>query len=324
MLGEPQAPLWSIDGRDWPNREHSRFLTSGGLTWHVQEMGQGPALLLLHGTGAATHSFRDLAPMLARHFRVLMLDLPGHGFTGRPARAGLSLDGMARLVAGVLARIDCEPKLVVGHSAGAAILATMALQGTIQPAAVIAINGALRPIPGAALFSPLAKLLFLNPLAPRFFAHRARSRAATAKLLADTGSRLDARGIDLYARLFRRPGHVAGTLGMMAQWDLSGLERRLARLSLPLVLITAAGDRAVPPADAEILAQQGPMVRAIALAQGGHLAHEEDPAGMATLLLQLAGEFGILAGNEPASTPQGDAGDALPAGKRAAANAASA
>jgi magnesium chelatase accessory protein len=322
MLGRPQPPIWSIDGRDWPNREHSRFLSAGGLTWHVQEMGRGPDLLLLHGTGSATHSFRDLAPLLARTFHVLMIDLPGHGFTQRPPRAGLSLDGMARLVAGVLARVGFDPQLVVGHSAGAAILATMALQGAIRPAAVIAINGALRPIPGAALFSPLAKLLFLNPLAPRFFAHRARSRAATAKLLADTGSHLDARGIELYARLFRRPGHVAGTLGMMAQWDLSGLEKRLARLDRPLVLITAAGDRAVPPADATILSGKVPGARVVALDEGGHLVHEENPACMAARLVQLAGEFGVLAGDEG---PQGgDAPDADDAGSRSTSTVAQA
>ncbi|BDA85239.1 alpha/beta hydrolase [Aureimonas sp. SA4125] len=293
MLGEPQVPVWAHDGRDWPNRAHSRFLPSGGLTWHVQEMGQGPALLLLHGTGAATHSFRDLAPLLAREFHVLLLDLPGHGFTQRPSRDGLSLDGMARLVGGVLARMGFAPRLAIGHSAGAAILATMALQARIRPDAIIALNGALRPIPGAALFSPLAKLLFLNPLAPRFFAHRARSRSATAKLLADTGSIIDSRGIDLYARLFSRPGHVAGTLGMMAQWDLAGLERRLARLDRPLVLVTADGDRAVPPGDAELIAARTPAARVVALGHGGHLVHEEQPAAIAALVLRLAGEFGI-------------------------------
>ena len=293
MLGEAQGPVWSINGRDWPNRAQSRFLSSGGLTWHVQEMGAGPALLLLHGTGAATHSFRDLAPLLARDFHVLALDLPGHGFTQRPSREGLSLDGMARLVAGVLRRIGFVPRLALGHSAGAAILATMALQGNIQPHALIAINGALRPIAGAALFSPLAKLLFLNPLAPRFFAYRARSRQSTAKLLADTGSTLDDRGIDLYSRLFRRPGHVAGTLGMMAQWDLAGLERGLARLDPPLILITSAGDRAVPPGDARIIAAHTRSARVVALGQGGHLVHEEQPETLAKLVLGLAGEVGV-------------------------------
>lgn len=75
--------LWERDGADWPNRAASRFVTASGLTWHVQAMGapEAPVLLLLHGTGAATHSWAGLAPLLAARFRVIAPDLPGHGFT---------------------------------------------------------------------------------------------------------------------------------------------------------------------------------------------------------------------------------------------------
>ncbi len=54
------------------------------IEWHVQQMGQGPKLLLLHGTAASTHSFRALAPLLAPHFTLLIPDLPGHAFTETP------------------------------------------------------------------------------------------------------------------------------------------------------------------------------------------------------------------------------------------------
>jgi magnesium chelatase accessory protein len=78
-----RAPDWQIEGRDWPNRDCSRFVESGGLRWHVQRCGTGPVCLLIHGTGASTHSFRDLMPLLATHFDVIAIDLPGHGFSTR-------------------------------------------------------------------------------------------------------------------------------------------------------------------------------------------------------------------------------------------------
>ena len=56
--------IWEVDGRDWPNRDSSRFVTAGGLRWHVQVAGTGPVVLLVHGTGAATHSGAP-APRLA-------------------------------------------------------------------------------------------------------------------------------------------------------------------------------------------------------------------------------------------------------------------
>ena len=293
-------PSWATDGRDWPNREHSRFVSSGGLTWHVQEMGDGPSMLLLHGTGAASHSFRDLAPALADQFRLLVPDLPGHGFTGMPAGGGLSLAGMAGLVGGMLRNMDFEPDIAVGHSAGAAILVQMALRGIIRPRAIIAINGALRPMRGASVFSPIAKLLFVNPLVPRLFAWRAGGGDATRRLLEGTGSRLDQRGIALYERLFRRPGHVAGTLGMMANWDLDRLQRNIPALKVPLVLVTAARDRAIPPRDALDIAARLPSARVIALDYGGHLVHEEAPDRLALLIggAAAAGVFPALARTE--------------------------
>ena len=69
------------DGADWPLREASRFVEAGGLRWHVQTLGEGPPALLIHGTAGATHSWRGLAPLLARDFRLVAPDLPGHGFT---------------------------------------------------------------------------------------------------------------------------------------------------------------------------------------------------------------------------------------------------
>ncbi|MFC7690366.1 alpha/beta fold hydrolase [Paeniroseomonas aquatica] len=127
-------PQWENDGRDWPNRAASRFVQAGGLRWHVQQAGEGPVLLLVHGTGAATHSWRGLLPLLARRFTVVAPDLPGHGFTTAPAGGRLSLPYMARALAALLAALGQRPELVAGHSAGAAILARMALDGAIAPA----------------------------------------------------------------------------------------------------------------------------------------------------------------------------------------------
>jgi len=283
-----RAPHWAVDGRDWPNREASRFVDAGGLTWHVQQIGAGPPLLLLHGTGASTHSFRDLAPLLAADFQVLLLDLPGHGFTATPSTSGLSLPGMARLVAMLLRKLDFAPTLMAGHSAGAAIAIQMALDGLAEPDAIVSINGALRPIAGAQLFSPLAKLLFINPLVPKLFSWRAGGPGSVRRLLEGTGSQIDPHGVELYTRLFRHSAHVAATLGMMANWDLAGLLARLPSLRTRLVLVTSAGDRAVPPADARIAARLAPRSSLIALPRGGHLIHEEQPGAIAKIICEAA------------------------------------
>ncbi|MBS0558518.1 MAG: alpha/beta fold hydrolase [Proteobacteria bacterium] len=293
-------PVWERDGRDWPNREASRFVQAGGLRWHVQVSGSGPAALLLHGTGASTHSWRDLAPLLARHFTVIAPDLPGHGFTATPPAARLSLDGMSWLLAQLMAALGVSPVLGIGHSAGAAILARGSLDGRITPAALVSINGALlmlRGLPGS-LFAPLARTLARTSLAARLFAWRAGDPATVARLLDSTGSRIDPVGAALYARLARSPGHVAAALGMMANWDLRALEQDLPRLAGPMLLMTGDKDGTVPPAEAREVLRLVRGASEVVLPGLGHLAHEERPERTAAEIVHFARAHGLLSGAE--------------------------
>lgn len=283
---------WDNEGRDWPNREASHFVTAGGLRWHVQRMGRGPQMLLVHGTGAATHSWRALAPILAKHFEVLAPDLPGHGFTDPMPSGTLSLPGMARALAALLKKLEFKPSIIIGHSAGAAILARMCLDHAITPKLMISLNGAMVPFGGMAsqIFPSMAKLLFVNPFVPRFFAWTA-DRIAVSQLLRGTGSSIDREGTEFYAKLIGNPAHVAGALGMMANWDLETLFRDLPELNVPLLLISADGDRAVTPEAAEKIKAQAPAASIELLRGLGHLAHEEKPELIGDLILRYAHKF---------------------------------
>jgi magnesium chelatase accessory protein len=288
-------PAWRYAGADWPNRQASRFAAAGGLRWHVQIMGTGPCALLLHGTGSATHSWRDLAPLLARHFTVVALDLPGHGFTGAPPSGGMSLPGMARLVAALCTELKIAPVLGVGHSAGAAVLVRRALDGAEGMRAIAALNGALLAMRGggARFFGPAAKLLASLPLLPSILARRGRDRDAVERLLRQTGSRIDDTGLEFYQRLMAMPGHIGATLDMMASWDLPGLERELPRLETALAMIVGGNDLTIPPDDARRVQKLIPQATIDIQPGLGHLAHEEDPAGTAALILARARDSGI-------------------------------
>lgn len=280
---------WARDGRHWPHHSHSRFVHSGGRRWHVQQWpapsAQAPLLLLLHGTGASTHSWRGLVPLLAQHAGVVAVDLPGHGFSD-PARGdGATLSGMARGLAAFLRQMELQPCVLLGHSAGAAIAVQMALDCEAQavardaPALVISLNGALMPLHGLAgqVFSPLAKLLAANPLVPYLFSRRAADTARVRRLVASTGSILDDEGLALYGRLVSDPAHVAGALAMMAKWELRALAARLPQLRTPLQLLVAERDRTLPPSQTQRLAALLPQAGLHTLRALGHLAHEENP-----------------------------------------------
>jgi magnesium chelatase accessory protein len=274
---------FATDGRDWPLREFSRFVVADGIRWHVQQCGPttagSPALVLIHGTGAATHSWRGLMPLLARQHRVLAMDLPGHGFTDMPHAWKLSLPRLARAVAALLSAMGVYAEGVVGHSAGAAIAVRMALDGLVRPQRIVSLNGALLPLGGLAgqCFSPMAKLLAANPLVPKLFAWRAADRRVVERLIGSTGSAIDAEGLALYGRLVSNPGHAAGALAMMANWALVPLQEDLHKLRLPLHLVVGGNDRTVPPSQASAVRRRVPGAWQTTLPALGHLAHEERP-----------------------------------------------
>lgn len=279
---------WPRDGADWPNRDASRFVDAGGVHWHVQIAGSGPPLLLLHGSGASTHSWRELLPLLACEHTVIAPDLPGHAFSSTPPAHTLSLPGMARAIGALLHALQIAPAAVAGHSAGAAIALRMRLDGLLPGRHLVSLNGALLPLPGLAglLFPPAARVLSLTPFAAALFARSASRSGAVERLIASTGSHIDARGIALYARLVRCRAHVAGVLGMMANWDIAPLARDLPRLDAALTLIAARGDRTVPADCSRRVQRIVTGARLIELDGLGHLAHEEAPQRLAALIAE--------------------------------------
>lgn len=288
---------WDRLGHDWPNRESSRFIRAAGLSWHVQVMGQGPCILLLHGTGASTHSFASLMPLLASDFTLVAPDLPGQGFTQEPPQEFLSLPGMARAIAGLLRELDIRPDMAVGHSAGAAVAIRMTLSRLIAPRAIVSLNGALLPLGGIAgqIFAPLARLLTAVPFVPGLFSRRARDPEAVRRMIEQTGSTLEPRGVEYYRRLASEPSHVAAALGMMANWDLRSFAKDLPRLKVPLTLLVGGRDRTIPPSQANDVQALLQQARIVTLQGLGHLAHEERPDECAAVIRTVARDVGLLA-----------------------------
>lgn len=168
--------------------------------------------------------------------------------------------------------------------------ARLCLDGAIAPAALVSLNGALLPFPGMTndVLGPVVRLLASSGLAARVFTLFAGARPSVERLLRSTGSRIDAEGTRLYARLVGDPGHVQGALGLMANWDLRPLVRDLPRLTTRLVLVTGSNDGMVPSSEAYRLRAMVPKAELVSLRGLGHLAHEERPEEVAALLQRLA------------------------------------
>ena len=267
---------------DWPNAALSRQILCPPHRWHVQETGTGDTVLLLHGAGGSTHSFRDVIPLLAETFHVVAIDLPGQGFTQLGARHRCGLQAMAEDVERLCHHEGWAPAAIIGHSAGGALalrLSQKLLSPRGQPPKVVGINPALDHFQGIAgvLFPALAKLLAAVPFTAQVFSRLSNRPDRVQSLINGTGSKLDSNGLALYQRLVGDRDHADATLLMMAHWDLDTLLRDLGSVPAGTVFIVGENDATVPPNVGEKAAARIPDARVIRLPGLGHLAHEEAP-----------------------------------------------
>ncbi|MEO0328232.1 MAG: alpha/beta fold hydrolase BchO [Pseudomonadota bacterium] len=270
---------WERERQAWPYADHSQFVPVDGTRFHVQIVGEGTGLLLLHGSGATTHSWEGIISELSKNYRVITVDLPGHGFTEMLSNRRATLSNVSTAIHKLLNGLDEAPEVIIGHSAGAAIAAQMIANGYDAAKALVSINGAFYPFPGFAreLFPAIARVLFLNPFTPKFFAATANKGASVDRLIASTGSRLDEKQVNYYRRAFCSSHHVEGTLAMMANWDLTQMEAQLKSLDVPVLQIIGEKDGTIDPKVANRthkLLKDGLLKR---LNGYGHLVHEEVP-----------------------------------------------
>ncbi|HEY0776715.1 MAG TPA: alpha/beta fold hydrolase BchO [Gemmatirosa sp.] len=294
------GPRWADWRTRWPNAEASRFVEAAGFRWHVQIAGRGPALLLLHGAGGGTHSWLESLPRLAARYTVVACDLPGHAFTAAPSPERLSLPGMAADVAALLATLGVRPRLVAGHSAGAAVLLRMALDGALPDArALVGINAAVVPPPevyrllGGSWLHGLFTGLFTSPLVSRLTTQYATRAGAVEALLRSSGSRVPPRLVTCYEGLATSERHVRSTLTMMAQWEIAPLLQDVHRLRTPTVLLAGADDRWVPASAVRRVAAYIPGAAFELWPHQGHLMHEEIPDATTDRLLAVGAVHGV-------------------------------
>ena len=260
----------------------------GGQRWSVTLRGEGPVLLAVHGTGSSGHSFDPLAEHLAGYTWVVP-DLPGHGHSTQDRREGPALPAFASGLGRVLDRLQLEPEVALGHSAGAAVLAQMALDGRLAPRLFVGLGAALVPFPPLQQsVASLSARMLARSGAGRVLARLAK-RSAMAELLTPE-DRIGPRQLAAYRRLAADPAHVEGVLAMLGRWDVAPLHKALDRVPGPWLLLAGEADRVVPAHHQRLAASRIPQAR-LAVLPGGHLLHEARPALVGAAIAEEIGRL---------------------------------
>ncbi len=281
---------WHDDGADWPHRYRSRFVEAADLRWHVQSWGDldgpDPTLVLLHGSGASSHSWFALAPLLHEEgWSLLSMDLPGHAFTrvleGTELRLVLTLHGMAGAVRGLLDVLGVAPAGFVGHSAGAAVALEVARDGgPARGGGVVPVAGLCPALmAGRGLPEGPVPELVGGAFRSRFVAHLTsglvRHTRGLDSVLDGTGSSVPEESRQCYRILSANSDHVNATLSLFTRWDPQAVQDGLSGHDGPVLLVTGSEDAWIAPSEVAQAAERLPRSLLVELPGLGHLAHEE-------------------------------------------------
>ncbi|WP_370964590.1 alpha/beta fold hydrolase [Amycolatopsis sp. cg9] len=259
--------------------QSTRFVTVDDLRIHYVRAGQGPTVVLLHGSGSSLEGFERVATLLSASYDVIRPDLPGFGRTGpRPDR-----DYRVRTYAGTIARFMTALQVphfaLAGNSLGGNIAWNLALDAPERVEALVLVNATGYPEKSLPAGLRLARNPLLRPLLRRWLPRRATERGLREAVGAHSVIVDDAM-VDRVHALTSRPGNRSAFVDF-ATTDQPDRSTEIPRIAVPALVLRSAG------LDGQHFARDIPGAVERVHADGGHLLPEEDPDWVAAAITEF-------------------------------------
>lgn len=281
----------------------------GGIRMHYRDEGQpnGPPLLLIHGFSASVHTWEPWVERLGDDFRIISVDLPGHGLTRAPAGYAASIEAFRDAVHAFTVQQGLDHFALAGSSMGGNVAWEYALANPDQVDALILVDasGWEDTRAEAAEEPPVFKLLRNPVLSPllRDLDNTRLVRQGLEASFADPSFVTDSM-VQRYSGLSRAPGHrdilLQMTLGFRARNYAT--PERLAALNMPVLILTGDTDRLVPPAHARQFNEAIRGSQLVTLEATGHIPQEERPDESATAVREFLTQ--VVEGSPLAALPE--------------------
>jgi pimeloyl-ACP methyl ester carboxylesterase len=244
-----------------------------------------PAMILLHGFGASTFSWREVVAPLAELGTVVAYDRPSSGLTARPLPGDWTGDSpygpeaQVEQLIGLMDQLNIREAILIGHSAGGTVAVNVALRHPDRVAALVLVDPAIYTSGGApAWIRPLLGTPQLRRIGPLI----ARSIQSRGEQILDLAWH-DPSKITAEVRVgYRLPLQAENWDRGLWELAVAGRDRHLAAqlkdVRQPVLVITGDDDRIVPTAESIRLADELPDAELVVIPACGHVPHEECPA----------------------------------------------
>lgn len=280
---------WSLFAPDIPRAEligkyarpPSQFMTlADGTRIHFRDRGpkSAPALVLIHGSNASLFTWEPWAHRLSNTFRVISIDMPGHGLTGATPSGDYSEQAMTKIVARVTEKLSLTRFAIAGNSMGGGIAARFTEEYPQRVSQLILVDAAGMPA-GTGGHIPLAFQLARIPVlnlallyvTPRAFVVEGLDDAIVRKAV------IDDRMIDTYWDFARMQGTREATLRRFQGAPDNFVARNAGRITVPTLVLWGEEDRLLPLEAGRRYARAIRGSRLIIYPATGHLPQEEVP-----------------------------------------------
>lgn len=261
--------------------EESEFLTlSDGMKMHYRDEGlaSGEALVLVHGFAASLHTWEPWVERLGADYRVISLDLPGHGLSRNPSGDKMNPGYFGEAIAEMTTQLGVDEFVLVGNSMGGATAWQFALEypDQLEGLVLVAASGwpsedqAGRPLVFSLLDNSVARFLMKDLDMSSLVASGLRDSFADPAFVTDEM-------IERYVSFSRAPGHREGIIAMTTQRDdrVVASDALLSEIDVPTLILQGREDNLVDASGAEKFAAAIAGSEMTIYDNVGHLPQEE-------------------------------------------------
>jgi pimeloyl-ACP methyl ester carboxylesterase len=253
-----------------------------GLTVHFRDEGKrdGRAIVLIHGSNASLHTWQPWVKILGADYRIITLDLPGHGLTGAHPGGVYDYPVFVDVVDRLMTRLKVKSAVIGGNSMGGGTAWMFALAHPEKTDAMLLIDAAgapqwqARKIP---IGFRLARMPVVKELT-RFIAPRSMFESSI-KTSMSVQSKIDDALVDRYWELNRYPGNREATMKRFAlpHNNHQASKQGLAAIKVPVMIMWGEEDNLIPVSSAHWFADALPEAKLVIYPKVGHIPMEEVP-----------------------------------------------
>lgn len=272
-----------MSGTRWRERFPERtFVQVGGFDLHYERKGKGRPVLLVHGLGDSTLTWRGSARLLAKAgFDVIAIDLRGSGYSEKPVGADMSTHALVEELANAIDLLNLERPAIAGVSYGGLLALLLAARHPGKVSALIICNALAYPEP---VNLPLDLRLARNPML-NAVGHWVMSRRGLEKTFRlwnynDGWDGLTTR-VDEHWKQLNLPNGRRAFMALVRGFDQSVVERAALlypMIRVPTLLLWGEREKWFPKEQGEKLKRAIHKSKLVIVKKGMHLFMEEDPA----------------------------------------------